>query len=208
MGVSVVLYLALLCAVGLERFVELRISARNRRALAAAGLAPVPDPAFPGMVALHVLVPVAAALEVVLGHRPLLAPLAITAGALFLCSQVLRWRVIRTLGAQWNVGVVDSARLGVASDGPYRVVRHPNYVAVFVEMLTLPLIHGAWITALSSAPLHALLLRRRVAVEDAVLLANPAYRAAMGAKPLFIPGWQNLLLRGRPAVRAILPPND
>ena len=108
-------------------------------------------------------------------------------GVLFLGANALRWWVIRTLGAHWNVQVMDSARLGVVTTGPYRWVRHPNYTAVFVEMLALPLIHTAWITALAGGAAHAWVLRGRVAAEERVLLADPLYRAEMSAKPRFVP---------------------
>ena len=184
---SVALYLALLCAVGLERLIELRVSARNQRRLAARGFARVRDPGFPAMVALHVVVPVASGLEVILWRRPFLPVLGLSAGTLFLLAQGIRWWVIRTLAVHWNVQVVASTRLGVVSDGPYRFLRHPNYAAVFVEMLALPLIHTAWVTALITTPAHAVLLRRRVAIEENVLLADPAYRLSMGSKPRFFP---------------------
>ena len=49
------------------------------------------------------------------------------------------------------------------TSGPYRFVRHPNYVAVFVELAALPLVHGAYLTAVAGALLHAAILHRRVA---------------------------------------------
>jgi methyltransferase len=198
MDLSVVLYLILLAAVGLERLVELRLSSRNERRLAARGFARVAEPGFPGMVAFHIAVPVAAACEVVLRRRPFLPGLALAMGTLFLLATGLRWWVIRTLADHWNVRVVASAGLGVVSGGPYRFVRHPNYAAVFVEMLALPLIHTAWVTALASAPAHVFLLDRRIAVEEAVLLADPAYRATMGAKPRFVPRLRDLASWFRP----------
>jgi methyltransferase len=187
MGLSVALYLLLLAAVGLERLIELRVSARNQRRLAVRGFQRVPDPSFSGMVVLHATVPIVAAAEVVLGHRPFLPALGLATGTLFLLAQGLRWWVIRALADHWNVQVVASTGLGVVSHGPYRFLRHPNYTAVFVEMLALPLIHTAWITALATAPAHALLLRRRIATEEAVLLADPVYRRHMGSKPRFVP---------------------
>jgi methyltransferase len=71
--------------------------------------------------------------------------------------------------------------------GPYRWVRHPNYTAVFVEMLALPLVHSAWITAAAGGLAHLFVLRARVAAEDRVLLASADYVARMGSKPRFLP---------------------
>lgn len=187
MGVSVILYLALLAAVGAARLFELRISAGRERRLAERGIARVPDPAFRGMVAFHAAVPIAAALEVVALRRPLLPALALPMLVVFGLASGLRWWVVRSLGEHWNVRVMASSRLGVVVNGPYRFVRHPNYAAVFVEMTALPLIHAAWLTALLGTPIHALLLRRRIAVEEAALFADPWYGAAMGDKPRFLP---------------------
>jgi methyltransferase len=106
----------------------------------------------------------------------------------FLAANAVRWWVIRTLGDHWNVQVMDSTRLGVVTSGPFRYVRHPNYAAVFAEMLALPLIHTAWITATAGALAHIGVLTQRLSTEERVLFANPEYRAAMSSKPRFLPG--------------------
>ena len=53
--------------------------------------------------------------------------------------------------------------------GPYRLVAHPNYVAVVVEGIALPLVHSAWFTALVFTVLNAALLRTRIKVENDAL---------------------------------------
>jgi methyltransferase len=55
------------------------------------------------------------------------------------------------------------------SGGPYRLMPHPNYVAVVAEGIALPLVHGAWITALTFTVLNALLLRKRISIENSAL---------------------------------------
>jgi len=187
MDLSVVLYLALLAAVGLARLVELRISRRHQREMAGRGIEKRSDPQFRWMVALHTVVLWGAALEVVALRRPFLPQLAAPMAVLFLCATALRWWVIHTMGAHWNVEVVASAPLGVVTTGPFRWVRHPNYLAVFVELVALPLIHTAWITALVAAAGNFWVLRHRLSLEEPVLDANPAYRTAMAAKPRFLP---------------------
>jgi methyltransferase len=103
--------------------------------------------------------------------------------ALVVLATLLRWWVIRTLGTHWNVRVMDSAALGVVTSGPYRWVRHPNYLAVLVELAALPLVQTAWITALLGSTAHLFVLRRRIASEEAVLAADPIWRAQMADKP-------------------------
>jgi methyltransferase len=185
---SVILFLLLLLVVAALRVVELRISKRHQKVLKAQGAGKAKDPIFPVMAMFHTLVLIGAAVEVVFLHRPFLPALAIPMIALFVLANIVRWWVIRTLGQHWNVGVMDSTRLGVITTGPFRYVRHPNYAAVFVEMIALPLIHTAWITALFGAITHILVLSFRLSAEERVLFADPAYSAAMSSKPRFLPG--------------------
>ena len=188
MELSVYLFLGLLLAVGALRICELQVSKRHQQQLSSRGAAKVKDPYFRWMAMFHALVLTGAAAEVVFLHRPLIPALAMAMFALFLAANLVRWWVIRTLGEHWNVNVVDSTKLGFVTSGPFRYVRHPNYAAVFVEMLALPLIHTAWITALVGAALHVVILSLRLSIEDPVLLGNPDYAAAMGSKPRFLPG--------------------
>jgi methyltransferase len=188
MDLSVVVYLVLLLVVAALRIVELNISRRHQQRLVCCGAEKVSEPRFRWMVALHAAVLLGAALEVLLLKRPFLPILAGVAFAIFLAANIVRWWVIRTLGDHWNVQVMDSTRLGVVTSGPFRFVRHPNYAAVFAEMLALPLIHTAWITALAGSLAHMAVLAQRLSTEEAVLFANPDYRAAMTGKPRFLPG--------------------
>ena len=154
MDVSIVAFLGLLLAVALLRLAELRISKRHQREMRARGAAKIDEPRFRWMVLLHIAVLLGAALEVVLLRRPFILWLAAPMLAVFLAANAVRWWVIRTLGEHWNVQVMDSMRLGVITSGPFRYVRHPNYAAVFAEMLALPLIHTAWMTAAAGAIAH------------------------------------------------------
>jgi methyltransferase len=188
MDISVIAFLALLVAVAALRLVELRISRRHQREMLGRGAAKVDEPRFRWMVALHTAVLAGSAIEVVFLHRPFLPILASVMFIIFLAANAVRWWVIRSLGEHWNVQVVDSTRLGVVTSGPFRFVRHPNYAAVFAEMIALPLIHTAWITAIVGTVAHVVVLSQRLSTEERVLFANPDYRAAMAGKPRFLPG--------------------
>ena len=188
MELSVIAFLGLLGAVAALRLVELRISRRHQREMLAHGAAKVADPRFRWMVFLHAAVLIGAAVEVVFLHRPFYPVFAAICFLAFLAANLVRWWVIRTLGDHWNVQIMDSTRLGVITTGPFRFVRHPNYAAVFAEMVALPLIHTAWITALAGAFAHMAVLSQRLSMEERVLFANPDYRAAMAGKPRFLPG--------------------
>jgi len=185
---SVQLYLALLLLVAAGRLLELRYSERNQALLAQQGGAKAPEPGYRWMVALHTAILIGAALEVVFLRRLLVPWLAATGIGLFLAANATRWWVIRTLGPRWNVQVMSASRLGVVTAaGPYKWVRHPNYTAVFVEMLALPLIHSAYLVAGVGAALHILVLRNRVRLEESVLMQDPSWKAAFAERPRFLP---------------------
>ncbi len=188
MGLSVYLYLGLLAAVGGLRLIELWISRRHQKRMLGRGAARVPERHFKWMVVVHTGVLVGAALEVVLLRRPFLPLLGGAMFVVFLASNLMRFWVVRTLGDLWSVQVMDSTRIGVVTTGPFRFVRHPNYTGVILEMISLPLIHTAWITALLTSAAHYITLSTRIRAEERVLMANPEYRTAMGHKPRFLPG--------------------
>lgn len=188
MELNVVAYLGLLLVVALLRVYELQISRRHQREMVAHGASKVNDPRFRWMVLLHTGVLLGCAGEVIFLRRPFYVAFAAFWFAIFLAANVVRWWVIRTLGEHWNVQVMNSTGLGVITTGPFRYVRHPNYAAVFVEMLALPLIHCAWITAVVGSVAHAVVLSQRLNTEERVLFSDPHYRAAMSHKPRFVPG--------------------
>jgi methyltransferase len=187
MDLSTTLYLALLALVAIARLAELQVSRRHQRELAQRGIEKRADPGFRWMVALHTGVLAGAAVEVVTLHRPFRPALGAAMAVLLVLATALRWWVISVMGRHWNVEVMMSGSLGVVSNGPFRWVRHPNYLAVFVEMAALPLLHSAWITAAAAIVGNALILRHRLRIEEPVLESNPSYRAAMGGKPRFLP---------------------
>lgn len=89
--------------------------------------------------------------------------------AVVVAAQALRWWCIRTLGRQWNTRVIVVPGLPLVTGGPYRWLRHPNYVAVAAEGLALPLVHGAWVTALAFTALNSVLMAVRIRCEDGAL---------------------------------------
>lgn len=167
---SLVLYAALVLATGLERLVELVVSARNARWSLARGGRESGRGHFPAMVALHTGLLVACVAEAALADRPFLPWLGWPALVLVLASQGLRWWCIAVLGPRWNTRVIVVPGLPLVRRGPYRVLSHPNYVAVVAEGVALPLVHTAWVTALTFTVLNAvLLLRFRIPAEERAL---------------------------------------
>lgn len=162
-------FVALVAAVGVERIVELVISQRHVAWALARGGVEYGRSHYPAMVVLHIGLLVGAVAEVVLLERVFLPWLGWPMLALVLLAQALRWWCIATLGPQWNTRVVVVPGAGRVTSGPYRWFRHPNYVAVVVEGVSLPLVHTAWITATVFTMLNAFLLRTRIRVENRAL---------------------------------------
>jgi len=180
-------YSVLAAAVAVDRLVELAYSRSNQRRLRERGASPVRDPVFAGMVLLHVGYLSLAPIEVALFHRPFLIWLGIPALIVLVAANALRIWAIRALSVHWNMQIVASQSLGAVSTGPYRWIRHPNYVAVFFEVAALPLVHTARLTALVATLAHIALLKGRIAAEERILMSDPAYVRQMGSKPRFVP---------------------
>jgi methyltransferase len=162
-------YVALVALVALERVAELVVSTRNLRWSRARGGREFGAGHYPTMVALHTGLLVACVAETGLLHRPFVAGLAFPMLALLIGTQALRWWCIATLGPRWNTRVVVVPGLPLVAAGPYRWLRHPNYVAVVIEGVALPLIGTAWITAVVFTVANAALLRVRIRTENRAL---------------------------------------
>jgi methyltransferase len=162
--------------VGLERLAELVVSTRNAAWSFARGGVEYGRGHYPVMVALHSGFLVAMLLEAWVRRPDVPAVLAWTMLALVLASQALRWWCIGTLGRRWNTRVIVVPGLAPVISGPYRLLRHPNYVAVVVEGVALPLVHSAWLTAVLFTVANAVLLTVRIRVEDAALALLPRSR--------------------------------
>lgn len=183
----VIPYLLLLAAIGIERLVELAISRRNAAHAAARGGVEHGHGHFRWMVLVHGAFLPACALEVLLLDRPFVAALGVPMLGLALAAQGLRYWAISALGPAWNVRVVVVPGAPVVRRGPYRWLRHPNYLAVALEGVAIPLVHTAWITAVAFTAANAALLRVRIRCEETALEEHGADAAALGELPRLLP---------------------
>jgi methyltransferase len=162
-------YSALIAAIAVERVAELVLSVRHARWAMARGAVEVGSRHYPVMVVLHAALLVGAVAEVWLLRRPFVPAFSWAMLAAVGAAQGLRWWCIGSLGRQWNTRVIVVPGLPLVSRGPYRWLRHPNYVAVVIEGLALPLVHSAWLTAISFTMANLLLLVVRIRVEERAL---------------------------------------
>ena len=160
-------YLGLVLLVAAERVAELVVSLRNAKWSVAQGGVESGRRHYPFMVALHTLLLAACMVEAL--HRPFVPWLGWTMFVVVLLAQGLRWWCITVLGHQWNTRVIVVPGLRLVARGPYRWIRHPNYVAVVAEGIALPLVHTAWVTAVVFTLLNIPLLAVRIRAEEAAL---------------------------------------
>ena len=182
------LYVPFVAGAVVLALLERRLALRNERRLLAEGGTEVAPMVFAWMVPVYTLHFAAAVWEHVALSRSPAPTFAAAMILLFAASKWLKWSAVRALGDVWTMRVILPARPGVASGGPYRYLRHPNYVAVVGELLALPLAGGAWITAAVFGAAFGLVLYARVRTEEAALLSRPDYVVAMGSRPRFLPG--------------------
>ena len=169
MSTSQTLFTVLIAAVGLERLAEMVVSNRHAAWAFARGGVESGRGHFPVMVLLHTALLVGALVEVVAADRPFIPLLGWPMLVLVGLAQGLRWWCIATLGPQWNTRVIVVPGATLVAGGPYRLLRHPNYVAVVVEGFALPLVHTAWVTAGAFTVLNLILLSVRIRVEEQAL---------------------------------------
>lgn len=101
-------------------------------------------------------------------------PRVLAAGAgIFVAAKALKWWAILALGEAWTFRVITVPGARLVASGPYRLVRHPNYVAVAGELAGASLVTGAWVAGPVATGIFLLLVARRIAVEaralDAIL---------------------------------------
>jgi methyltransferase len=160
-------YTLLIAAVAVERIAELIVSQRNLKWSRSRGGVEFGAGHYPVMVVLHTALLAACLFEA--AHREFIPALGWPMLAVVIAAQVLRWWCITTLGRQWNTRVVVIPDAGRVAGGPYRFLPHPNYVAVVIEGIALPLVHTAWITAVAFTVLNGALLWVRISVENTAL---------------------------------------
>lgn len=168
---SEVWFTIVVALVGVERLAEMVVAKRNAAWSFERGGIETGRGHWPFMVVLHIGLLVGVLAEVWLLDRPFVPWLGWSMLALVIGAQALRWWCIATLGRQWNARVIVVPGAARVTSGPYRWMRHPNYVAVVVEGVALPLLHTAWISALVFTLLNAVVLTARLRAEEQALLA-------------------------------------
>ncbi len=178
MSTTVWLYLLFLALTGAERLFEVSVAKRNAAWSLERGGEEYGAAHYPVMVVLHTGFLLGCAAEVLLLERVFVPWIGLPMLAIAIACQALRWWCITTLGPRWNTRVIIVPGLAPITGGPYRYLAHPNYVAVVSEGIAIPMVHGAWLTALIFTVANAALLSVRIRVENEALATLPSAEAA------------------------------
>ncbi len=183
--ISLGAYYVVLAALGAERILEVIISARNARWAFARGAVESGVRHYPAMVAFHTLFIVACGVEAKIFGDPFARAIGWFALGGALGAQALRYWAVATLGRRWNTRVIVLPDAAPVTSGPYRLIRHPNYLAIVIEMIAVPMIYGCWRTAAVFSAANVLMLRVRIKAEESALGAP--YQKSFSAVPRLIP---------------------
>jgi methyltransferase len=163
MSADFVIFILLLIAL---RLIELYISARNEKWLLSQGAIEYGKGHYPFVVALHTLFITALVAEYFLNNAP--HPI----NYIFLSAVILvllfKWWLMSSLGKYWNTKIYRIPGSVAVKKGPYKFIRHPNYVDVVCEIAIIPLVFHLYYTAVIFSVLNAIMLTVRIKEENKV----------------------------------------
>lgn len=177
----VIWFTGVIILVVLQRIVELIIAKKNADYAKSLGGYEVGKEHYLWLVLMHGAFFCSLVIETILRGNHLLFPVPIFF-MVFLLAQILRIWVIFSLGRMWNTRIIIIPESAPVTWGPYRYMRHPNYLVVILEIVTLPLAFGAVYTAIVFSALNILLLMMRIRVEEEGLNQIPAFKKHFNSK--------------------------
>ncbi len=165
------------CLIGfviLQRVVELVLAKRNEQRLKKNGAIEFGTGHYPWMVFLHTGFFSVLIIEVVAFQREV-SSLWMLWLAIFVLAQLGRMWVISSLGEYWNTKIIVLPNAKVIAKGPYKYVRHPNYMIVATEILVISLLFNAVFTAVLFSVLNAWMMSIRIPEEERALREHTEY---------------------------------
>lgn len=163
----------------IQRASELALARRNEKILRSQGAIEFDKDGYRVIAAMHVIFFISLIYEKIFLHRTLNTYWTLFA-SLFVGAQILRYWAIRSLGVHWNTKVLVIPGEKWVTRGPYKYIRHPNYVAVITEIAAIPLIFSCYITAAVFSLVNLILLRRRIKIEESALREASISSSSLG----------------------------
>jgi methyltransferase len=170
----------------LQRLLELVVARRNEKWMIEQGAIEFGMKHYQYIVLMHSLFFAVLLFEKITFSRALSSFWPLLA-AVFVCVQLIRVWAISSLGRYWNTKIIVLPNVDVVRKGPYRFIKHPNYLVVSLELLVVPLLFGAYITACLFTLLNILMLSIRIPAEEKALQELTEYEGSFGACNRFLP---------------------
>jgi methyltransferase len=170
----------------LQRIAELRIANKNEKWMKANGGFEVGSEHYKYIVLVHVLFFLSLIFEVSYFNK-VISPLWIVFILFFALAQALRVWSLLSLGRFWNTKIIIMPNVNIISTGPYKFIRHPNYLVVVIELLVIPLIYNAYWTAIIFTILNMFALSIRIPIEENALIRETNYKAVFHQRARFAP---------------------
>ncbi|WP_138417055.1 isoprenylcysteine carboxyl methyltransferase family protein [Aquibacillus sediminis] len=149
----------------LQRLIELVIAKRNEQWMYQKGAYEVGKDHYKWFILVHSLFFLALLVEG--DFQQSFSPVLF---GLFLVTQLLRIWCLVSLGKFWNTKIIILPGARLVEKGPYRFMKHPNYVVVAIELFIIPIMFHAYVLAIIFPLLHLILLTKRIPVENKVLI--------------------------------------
>jgi methyltransferase len=158
----------------LQRLAELTIAKKNEQWMKSKGAIEVGKEHYPFMVLLHSAFFLVMLLEVIWFSKEL-SPLWPVLLTLFCLTQLLRVWSLTSLGKYWNTKIIVLPNTEIVKKGPYKFIRHPNYLIVVIEIILIPILFQAYWTAIIFSILNLWILSIRIPLEEKALLSETDY---------------------------------
>lgn len=158
-------FIIFICFFIFQRLSELYIAKQNQKWLMQQGAVEYGREHYPYIVAMHTLFIVSIITEYYLRNEPPLQPVLL---GIFIVLLLFKFWVISSLGKYWNTRIFRVPNASPVVKGPFKFLRHPNYVEVICEIAIIPLIFNLYYTAIIFTILNAIMLTVRIRVENEV----------------------------------------
>ncbi|MEE2829697.1 MAG: isoprenylcysteine carboxylmethyltransferase family protein [Myxococcota bacterium] len=191
MPTGLFIYFCLVACVAVQRLLEVRLASRNTERLLLLGAREFESRHYRVMKVLHTTWLLACIAEALWRSAPPQVGLAVISLVLFAMGQLLRVAAIKELGPRWTTRIIVLPAVPPEAGGIYRLIKHPNYLGVILEIAALPLLFGSWVTAVVFSVANlALLLGVRIPAEETAIKSNNASSAMTewSRRGRFVPG--------------------
>ncbi len=161
-------FIIFLSIIIIQRISELILSKRNENYLRSRGAVEYDKKGYKYIVLMHNLFFISVITEFVFLERQLNEYWKVLL-IIFICTQLLRYWALFSLGKRWNTKILVLPNTEPIRSGLYKHLKHPNYIAVIIEIGVIPLLFSCYYTAVVFSILNLIVLKRRIRIEEKVL---------------------------------------